>query len=345
LDRPQVHRSRSNQEMNGPSFAFRLAAAYVLDLAVGDPEWLPHPVRVIGAAISGGEKLVRRESDDALLEWLKGTLLTLVVVTSSFLSSQILLRRLSRSHPRWRALVETALASTTLATKDLLLEARAVLDRLESGDLQAARTQLSRLVGRHTSHLSETEICRALVETLAESTCDGIAAPLFWLAIGGVPSALAYKAINTLDSMIGHCDSQYRHFGNFAARLDDVANFLPARLSALSIVGASLILGADAQSACQVWLRDGSKHASPNAGQSEAAMAGALGVRLGGANVYEGEPIEAPQLCAEGRPSRRTDVELAIRITATASLLAFGACLALSLWREKTRKREQDGDD
>jgi adenosylcobinamide-phosphate synthase len=322
--------------MNGTgSFASRFVSAYALDLVVGDPEWLPHPVRVMGAAISGGEHLLRRGSDDALAECLKGALLTAALVTGSFWSSRSLLLWLSRSHRRWYALIEIALASTTLATKDLLIEGKAVLHFVERGDLPAARRQLARIVGRDTNHLSESEICRALIETLAESTCDGIVGPLFWLAIGGVPSALAYKAVNTLDSMIGHKDSHYRHFGRFAARLDDTASFLPARLAALAIVGASFVLGEDTKSAGQIWLRDGSKHASPNAGQGEAAMAGALGVRLGGTNIYKGQAIETPRLCAEGLHATPAHAKRALRVTATASLLTFGTCLAFCLWRQR----------
>jgi adenosylcobinamide-phosphate synthase len=325
--------------MNGTgSFASRFVSAYALDLVVGDPQWLPHPVRGMGAAISGGEHLLRRGSDDAPAEWLKGALLTAALVTGSFWSSRSLLLWLSRSHHRWYAPVEIALASTTLATKDLLIEGKAVLHFVERGDLPAARQQLARIVGRDTNHLSESEICRALIETLAESTCDGIVGPLFWLAIGGVPSALAYKAVNTLDSMIGHEDSSYRHFGHFAARLDDVASFLPARFAALAIVGASLVLGEDSTSAWQIWLRDGSKHASPNAGQSEAAMAGALRVRLGGTNAYEGQSIETPRLCAKGLPATPAHAKRALRLTATASLLTFGTCLGFCLWRQRKQR-------
>jgi adenosylcobinamide-phosphate synthase len=322
--------------MNGTrSFASRFVSAYALDLVVGDPEWLPHPVRVVGTAISGGERLLRRGPDDAPAEWLKGALLTAALVTGSFWSSRSLLQWLSKSHHRWHALVEIALASTTLATKDLLIEGKAVLHFVERGDLPAARQQLARIVGRDTDHLSESEVCRALIETLAESTCDGIVGPLFWLAVGGVPCALAYKAVNTLDSMIGHKDSRYRHFGHLAARLDDAASFLPARFAALAIVGASFVLGEDSSSAYQMWLRDGSKHASPNAGQSEAAMAGALGVRLGGTNSYEGQAIESPRLCAEGSHATPAHAKRALRVTATASVLAFGTCLAFCLWRQR----------
>jgi adenosylcobinamide-phosphate synthase len=187
-------------------------------------------------------------------------------------------------------------------------------------------------VGRDTGSLDVTEISRAVIETPAESACDGIVAPLFWLAAGGVPAALSYKAINTLDSMIGHPEPPYRYFGRAAAKLDDAANFIPARLTALAIVAAALFRsrdgeGQDAWRALQVWRRDGNLHASPNAGQSEAAMAGALGVRLGGANSYDGHPHITPLLYGEGRPASVRDAGAALSIIAVVSGLAFGAAL------------------
>jgi adenosylcobinamide-phosphate synthase len=229
--------------------------------------------------------------------------------------------------------LETVLAWTTLATRDLLVEARCVLDALDAGDLAHARRRLARIVGRDTAALDEAEIARAVIETVAESACDGIVAPLAWLAVGGVPAACAYKAANTLDSMIGHPEPPYRDFGRAAARLDDVANYVPARLTAVCIVAAAFLLGYDARSAWQVWRRDGGKHASPNAGQSEAAMAGALGVRLGGVNTYDGQPKRGPLMGAEGRTPARTDARRALRLAATASGLACGAALLYSAWR------------
>ncbi len=168
-----------------------------------------------------------------------------------------------------------------------------------------ARQRLARIVGRDTQTLSDTEVHRALIETLAESACDGIVSPLLYLAIGGVPLAMAYKAVNTLDSMIGHTDKRYLYFGKAAARLDDVANYLPARITAFAIM---LAAGMDRQTSCasslRIWSRDRGKHKSPNAGQPESAMAGALQVRLGGENTYQGERIAAPMLGAEFEPPR-----------------------------------------
>jgi adenosylcobinamide-phosphate synthase len=198
-----------------------------------------------------------------------------------------------------------------------------------------ARQRLARIVGRDTAHLDETEISRAVIETLAESACDGIVAPLFWLACGGVSGAISYKAINTLDSIIGHPEPPYRYFGRFAARLDDAANFIPARLTALGIAAAARLQGLEAARALQIWRCDGDRHVSPNAGQSEAAMAGALGVRLGGVSSYDGRLHHTPLLNAEARPASLRDAKAALSLVAIVSGLAFGAALLVVAGRRR----------
>jgi len=296
--------------------AIRLTAAYLLDLALGDPEWFPHPVRWFGFLTRIGERALRPLTRGPATEIVAGGVLTASVVSIGW----------AMGRPKnfvWRVL----LAWNALATRSLLSEARTVIRALEADDLALARRQLARIVGRHTAHLDETEISRAVIETLAESACDGIVAPLFWLAAAGVPGALSYKAINTLDSMIGHRDPSYLHFGRVAARLDDAANFVPSRLTAFGIVAAAKLQGLDARSAQRIWQRDGNLHASPNAGQSEAAMAGALGVRLGGASTYEGHLHHAPLLNAEGHPPSVHDATVALSVVAIVSGLAFGAAL------------------
>ncbi len=305
--------------------ASRLALAYALDLFLGDPEWFPHPVRWFGAMIQAGERGLRKASDGPREELLAGAALTGAVVATAW----------AMGRPRNGAW-QVSLAWTALATRSLLEEASAVTRALEADDIDSARRRLARIVGRDTAHLSESEIARAVIETLAESACDGIVAPLFWLAAGDVSGAMSYKAINTLDSMIGHPEPPYRYFGRVAARLDDAANFLPARLTALGIVTAAKLQGLDAQRARQLWWRDGGKHASPNAGQSEAAMAGALGVRLGGTNSYEGHPHHAPLLHAEGRTPTVRDAKTAWSLVAIVSGLAFGAALLAVAGRRRT---------
>jgi adenosylcobinamide-phosphate synthase len=292
----------------------RLALAYALDLLLGDPDWFPHPVRWFGALIRAGERWLR--GGGARRELVAGAALTSAVTSVGWAMG-------CPNNATWQVL----LAWTALATRSLLGEASAVIRALDAGDLALARHRLARIVGRDTAHLNESEISRAVIETLAESTCDGIVAPLFWLAAAGVPGAMAYKAINTLDSMIGHPEPPYRYFGRAAARLDDVANFIPARLTAVGFVAAAKIQGLDSRGARIAWLRDGNLHASPNAGQSEAAIAGALGVRLGGTSTYDGHPHHAPVLHSEGRPPAVRDAKAAVPLVAIVSGLAFGAAL------------------
>ena len=302
-----------------------LSIAYALDLLVGDPEWFPHPVRLFGSLTRAGETQLRR----LVVSGPASELLAGAVLTGSVVSIGWMLGR--PKNATWQVL----LAWTALATRSLLGEARAVIHALEADDLDLARQRLARIVGRDTAHLDEAEISRAVIETLAESTCDGIVAPLFWLTAGGVSGAMSYKAINTLDSMIGHPEPPYRHFGKAAARLDDAANFIPARLTAMGIVIAAKLCGGSTDGARRIWLRDGGKHASPNAGQSEAAMAGALGVRLGGTNYYGGLPHEAESLNAEARSATVRDAKAALCLVAVVSGIAFGVALLVIAGRRR----------
>jgi len=309
-----------------------LIAAYLLDWLLGDPEFLPHPVRLIGAAADSGERPIRPLCSGPASEFVGGAALTLCITAGSGLAVSGILRTAHGLSPRLATWIEVLLGTSCLATRNLLDEAQSVLAALEADDLPRARVRLSRIVGRDTAMLDEPEVARALIETLAESLCDGIIAPLFYLAIGGIPAAVAYKAVNTLDSMIGHRDSKYFWFGKTAARLDDVANYLPARLTALLLCASACALQqGNAASALRTWRRDGRKHLSPNAGQPESAMAGALQVQLGGLNTYGGEQVQAPVL-GEGfpRPSRAS-ARQAHTITAVASLIGFAAaCVFLA---------------
>jgi adenosylcobinamide-phosphate synthase len=305
-----------------------LAAAYLFDWIAGDPEWLPHPVRLIGKGVEKGERMLRRPGQTPAFELAAGGALTIGLVVTTYVGTA---KTIAWMHRRDRALgfvAETLLAWTCLASRNLHDEASAVVDALEANDIVLARQQLARIVGRDTQHLDTQEISRAVIETVAESCSDGVIAPLFYMAIGGVPLAMAYKAINTLDSMIGHADKRYFYFGKVAARLDDVANFFPSRLTALGIAtAAATIDGASPVTALETWVRDGLKHKSPNAGQPESAMAGALQVRVGGENFYGGEPVAGP-LIGEGfsRPSAQK-AEQAIRIVAAVSILGIVATL------------------
>jgi adenosylcobinamide-phosphate synthase len=292
-----------------------IAAAYFLDWIAGDPEWFPHPVRLMGRSIEIAETLLRRPGQSHRRELAAGATLTASLVAVAYLGTA--------KASAWPA-AELLLGWTCLASRSLVDESLAVIHALEREDLPLARQRLARIVGRDTQALSDTEIHRALIETLAESACDGIVAPLMYMAIGGVPLAMTYKAINTLDSMIGHADERYFYFGKAAARLDDLANYLPSRVTAFSIA-----IAAGSLSGFRIWWRDGRKHKSPNAGQPESAMSGALRVRLGGENTYAGEPIAAPLIGAEFEPPHLHHAKRALNLVIAVSLLTASAAVAL----------------
>jgi adenosylcobinamide-phosphate synthase len=308
--------------------------SFTLDLLAGDPEWFSlHPVRVMGKAIYSLERLARRLATDPAEEMIAGAVITAVMAGGTFAVIKAVLQRTKQSNRMAAFALEAILGWTTLSLRSLLQEARAVLDALDANNLPLARQRLSRIVGRDTEHLDEQEIARAVIETLAESTCDGIIAPLFYLVIGGAPLALAFKAISTLDSMIGHRDLEYLYLGKVAARLDDAANYLPARISAALIgLSSAMIPGGNPQTAFRTWLRDGNDHASPNAGQPEAAMAGALQVRLGGTNSYDGEVHQSPYLGAEFKAPHSREARHALKIVMGASLLAFAFAALVSVF-------------
>jgi adenosylcobinamide-phosphate synthase len=301
----------------------QLALAYASDLLLGDPEWFPHPVRLFGFLARSAHPETPTRPPPAI-DLLAGAALTVAIASVGW----------TLGRPK-NAAWQTMLAWTALATRSLLDEAHSVIQALEAHDLVTARSRLARIVGRDTAHLDETEISRAVIETLAESACDGVVAPLFWLACAGVSGAMSYKAINTLDSMIGHPEPPYRYFGRTAARLDDTVNFVPARLTALGIVTAAKLHALDGSNSYRIWRRDGDKHSSPNAGQSEAAMAGALGVWLGGESSYNGDPHHTPLLNAEGRPPTVRDAKAAMSLVVIVSGLAFGAALLAVAWRRR----------
>src|SRR5213593_866021 len=276
------------------SFADLAVSGFLLDLAIGDPRWFPHPVVMMGKAISWGEKLLW--SGEPRRDFLAGMALTLAVVgpSAAIAWAAVLLVSLLPSAVAFMAV--TFLASTAIATRGLLVAAAGIEEPLRTGDIVQARQRLSHIVGRETDNLSQDKVLCAGLESLAESTCDGIVAPLFYLFLGGIPLAIAYKAINTLDSMIGYRTERYFYFGKFAARLDDVVNYIPARLTALFIVVAAVAARLNPARAFQAVRRDHANHLSPNAGYPEAALAGAFGIRLGGPSIYFGEKVYKPYM-------------------------------------------------
>jgi adenosylcobinamide-phosphate synthase len=307
-----------------------LAAAYMMDWIVGDPEWFPHPVRWIGKGIELGEQVSRRPHQGPSTEFVAGGALSFGIVAATYLITAQTLRGMHRRSALLGCTAEVLFAWTFLASRNLHDEASAVIAALERNSVALARQRLARIVGRDTQDLDAQEISRAVIETVAESCSDGVIAPLFYMAIGGVPLTLAYKAINTLDSMIGHTNPRYLYFGKLAARLDDVANLLPSRLTALGITTTAVLMkDASSTSALTVWLRDGMKHKSPNAGQPESAMSGALRVRLGGENFYDGKPLATPLIGAEFPAASVQAAKRAIRIATAVSALGFIAALLL----------------
>ena len=313
------------------SAAALLIAAFLLDLAVGDPRWLPHPVVLMGRVISQGEQLLRGGTPRR--DFLSGTALSLLLVTLSAGMAWVMIS-LFQALPLWLSFIATAaLASTTLATHGLLDAVRFIEAPLRAGNLAAAREKLSCIVGRETAHLARAKILAASLESLAESTCDGIVAPLFYLFLGGVPLAMAYKAVSTLDSMIGYRTERYFYFGKFAARLDDLANFLPARLTAGFIVIAAAALRLNPARALRIVWRDRASHLSPNAGYPEAAFAGALGVRLGGPSVYFGKEVRKPYLGDDVKPIEIEMLKEGRALCLVTAMLSLATFVLLSIAR------------
>ncbi len=301
--------------MNGP-----VVAAFLLDLLLGDPYGWPHPVIGIGKFIKRIELVLASVLDNRRLA---GVLLAVITLTMTGLVTWTVIFLAGRLHPVAGLVVTVWLGYTTLAMRALHVESRRVVTLLEQGRIEEARRSLSLIVGRETSQLDEEQILRACIETVAENTSDGIVGPLFYLFAGGPVLAMIYKAASTLDSMVGYTDDRYREMGWASARLDDLLNLIPARLTGLLMVLAAVPLGLNAWNALRVMLRDGRKTKSPNAGYPESAAAGALGVQLGGPATYFGERVDKPTL---GDADRRIDIgcyRRMIRLMYLTSLLAL----------------------
>lgn len=309
---------------------FELISAFLLDLVLGDPPRLPHPVRWMGRLISISERGLRSWAVTPGTERAAGVLLAVGVTGMTYGISAGLIWVFHRAHPLLGSLVTIYLAYTTLSIKSLREAALAVMDPLISGDLALARERLSGLVGRQTSGLDEAGMVRATIESIAENTSDGVVAPLFFMAMGGVPAAMAYKAINTLDSMVGYKTPRYLHFGWASARLDDMANLLPARMTGLLILAVAGILRGTARQAFQVMYRDGHKHESPNSGIPEAAMAGALGIQLGGSMIHPDKPGMRAMIGEAVEQPRPRHIHMAISVMHGVSALTL--CLILLVW-------------
>ena len=311
-----------------------LLLAFLLDLLLGDPGGLPHPVKIIGNFAARLERAMNRPGAGKIYLLTAGFAAAAVVVVLTFAVTFFLVGAAYRHLGKLGGgAVEVFLAYTTLSAKSLAGAAKEVLKPLLAGDLPEARRKLSMVVGRDTENLDLPQVVRGTVETVAENTSDGVIAPLFYLALGGAPLAMAYKAVNTLDSMFGYKNERFLYFGRAAARLDDIANFIPARLSALLTVIASFLLnlnggGYSWRSSLKVLIKDRLNHTSPNSGYPEAAAAGALGVRLGGENSYFGIASVKPFIGEPSRPLAPERINESVRLmylTAALGVIIFAA--------------------
>jgi adenosylcobinamide-phosphate synthase len=302
--------------------ALEISVAYVVDLFFGDPPGYPHPVRLIGQTISLLEKKFLQRAYTPWMQRFFGVILAVTIVSGAGIFTWAIIWMAGWVHPVFSSVIVIFFAYTTLATRNLYDEPRKVIRALEQGDLNLARKEVGFLVGRDTDHLDEKEICRALIETVSENTSDGIVAPLFYLLIGGPPLAMAYKALNTLDSMVGYRNDRYRYLGWASARGDDLANLIPSRLTALLFILTSFILEKNWKATWRITWRDGRKSTSPNSGYPEAAMAGALGIRLGGKNSYFGRVEEKPFIGEPERSIDRNAVKESLHLMIVNSLIA-----------------------
>lgn len=307
--------------MDGKMIWIPLVVGYVLDLLLGDPRWLPHPIRLFGNMIAWGEQRWNKGGNRLL----KGALMTVVLclgVYGFFYYMQEVL-------PVWgRYIFNSIFVFYGLANNSLLQEGTAVYDALHQQGLEAGRKRLSWIVGRDTSKLEENQIRVAVLETLSENLSDGVIAPLCFYAVGGVPAMMLYKMINTLDSMIGYKNERYLYFGRFAARLDDVANYIPARITAVLMV---MVTGS-VRGFLYIF-KFGHQHASPNSGYPEAALAGILNCRFGGPNVYHGVLVEKPYIGEQQRVIRHEELRKVVFINHAVTFVVVGGIVVLALIR------------
>ena len=299
---------------------FQVLVAFGVDLLLGDPRWLPHPVKLMGRFASSIEAPLRRMIPNARAA---GIVAVFAVLTATAVAALMLVSGATRLHPIAGDIVSIALLYTCFAGRDLALHSHRVYRALAENDLPEARRRVAMLVGRDTEHLDEQEVVRGTVESVAENMVDGVTAPIFFAVIGGPAGALLYKAVNTLDSTFGYKNERYLQFGWASARLDDLVNYIPARLTAPLVAFTAALLGLRPLAAWRTFLRDGRKHPSPNSGLTEAAVAGALGVQLGGLNYYFGEPSERPRMGDSDHVLQRIHISQANRFMLLTSALAL----------------------
>lgn len=311
-----------------------VVAGFLLDALLGDPRRIPHPIVAMGNAIAWLEPRLRAAFPDTPSGARRaGVVLVAVLCAGSFGATWCLIAVAGLVHPLLGFAVETWLCYQALAACELRRQSMRVVRELTRGGLPAARRAVGMIVGRDTEALDERDVLKAAVETVAENTADGVVGPLVYLIVGGAPLGMLYKAVNTMDSMVGYKNERYLDFGRAAARVDDVLGFVPARLAALCMIAAASVAGLSAKGAWRIWRRDRFNHASPNSAQTESAMAGALGVELAGSAVYFGKLVEKPTMGDATRSIEREDVRRANRLMVLASALSLvvlgGARIAL----------------
>ena len=328
-----------------------MAAGFALDCLIGDPANWPHPVRIVGKQIEFEEGLIDKylipeaekakdawPLDRAQTEQLAGAALAIDVATVSPLVVWVALKACDRIHPALGFAAESFLCYQLLAARSLRDESMKVHDALVAGDLPGARKAVAMIVGRDTDRLDEEGVARAAVETVAENASDGVIAPLLFMGAGGAPAAMAYKAVNTLDSMVGYKNERYLNLGRAGAKLDDALNYIPARIAGVLMCGAARFAGMDAKRAWKVFVRDRRNHASPNSAHTEAACAGALGVQLGGGNYYFGTYVEKPTIGDDTRPIEARDIERANKLMYATAALGLGLATCAGLLSGKLGK-------
>ena len=303
--------------MNRLIFFIKIWIAYVLDLIFGDPQNVIHPVQVIGKTISAGEKVLLRKK----YKFLAGAVLNIFTVSITYTLMYLISKSVKISV--FFMIIEIYLMYTIFSINSLAREGNRVYRILKEGDIEKARKDLSYLVSRDTEMMDEKMIIRSTMETISENTVDGIVAPMFYMFLGGMPLAMAYKAINTLDSMVGYKNEKYMEFGKFSAKVDDVANFIPARITGILIVLASMILGYDYKNSLKIFIRDRKNHSSPNSAHSEASVAGALRVQFGGKVSYFGKEIDKPTIGDKTKEFELEDIRKNIRIMYVTSFLSL----------------------
>ena len=317
--------------MNKLTLVIKIWIAYVLDLILGDPQNIIHPVQIIGKMIDIGEKslLGKKYKSDRKYKFFAGMILNITVISLTY-GITYLIRRTSENSIIF-TVAEIYLMYTVFSINSLAREGNRVYNILKEGNVERARKDLSYLVSRDTETMDEKMIIRSTMETISENTVDGIVAPMMYMFLGGLPLSMTYKAINTFDSMVGYKNEKYMDFGKFSAKLDDVANFIPARMTGILIVIASMILGYDYKNSLKIFIRDRKNHSSPNSGHAEAGVAGALGVQFGGRVSYFGKEVDKPVIGDKTNDFELEDIKKNIKIMYAASFLSLVVFSVISL--------------